>query len=176
MERLERKTQGGQTVGMAALALCASFALLGAAAGCFSGSFVEAAALWSESGRGFGEYPALNLLAVGIVLVLGFSAPGVFLLPLLSGAAGFVAGFVSAAVLAGTGSWKIMFLRCGWVAAAGLPAFTALCAGAMGMSAAVMRALFIGMRSQRKQIADLLKVLMISVLTAILPAIVAAAA
>lgn len=177
MEHTEKNISGGQISGMTAFVICSAFALFGAAVGCFAGSYADiGAAILPESGRDFGECLSLNMMAVGIALVLGFSALGIFLLPLLSAAGGFASGFILAALLPVMGSWGRLFVSIGWIVAAALPPFTVLCTVAMSVSASVLRALAVVLRSNGRQMLLFLKILLLSVLPAVLLAIAAAAA
>lgn len=177
MKHIRTINNSGQGRGMAAFAVCSVFLLLGAAAGCFSGSHVGGMTIsWTESAKGFGEYLAANLIAVGTVLVLGSSCIGFFLLPVLSAAAGFVCGFVMTAATLLSGGWSSAFMHCGWFIAAALPVFTVLCACAMRASAATFRVLAAGIRPEAEALNCFIKVLMISVALAVLLAVAAAAA
>lgn len=176
MNRIRTINNSGQERGMAAFAVCSVFLLLGAAAGCFSGSHVGGIAVtWAETSKGFGEYLAANLIVVGAVLVLGSSCVGFFMLPMLSAAAGFVCGFVMTAAMLLSGGWSGAFMHCGWFIAIALPVFTVLCACAMRASAATFRLLVAGVRPEAEALNCFIKVLMISVALAVLLAIAAAA-
>lgn len=176
MKHLRKQNAPGQGGGFTAFAICSVFLLLGAAAGSFSGSYVGGSgAAWLERGSGFGECLAGNLLAVGVVLLLGSSCIGFFLLPFLSAAAGFAAGFAMSAYLAISGSWSAAFLQCGWFIVLALPVFTVLCVCAMRASKAVMRLMVSGTRPQPDTVPAFLKILMISGAASILLAAARAA-
>ncbi len=169
--------KNGQSQGMMAFGICSVFLLLGAAAGCYAGSHTGAEAVsMAAEGRSFGEYLGMNLTGVILALVLGSSCIGFLLLPLLSSAAGFVCGFIMAAVTLLAGGWSEAFMRCGWFILFALPVFSVLCACAMRFSAAGFRLLAGGIRPDGEILRCFLKVLMISVALAVLLAIAASAA
>lgn len=177
MNRVRTINNSGQGRGMAAFAVCSVFLLLGAAAGGFSGSHAGGIAVsWTESAKGFGEYLALNLIVIGTVLVLGSSCIGFFLLPVVSAAAGFVCGFLMTAATLLSGGWSDAFMHCGWFIAIALPVFIVLCACAMRASAATFKVLVAGVRPEADALNCFIKVLMISVVLAVVLAIAAAAA
>jgi len=170
-----RKTNSRGYGGMAAFALCSAFLLLGAAAGCYSGSHTGSLAVSiSEETRSFGEYLAMNLIAVGSALVLGSSCIGFFMLPVLSATAGFICAFVMTAATI-LGGWKTAFLHCGWFITIALPVFTVLCTCAMRASATAFRTIAAGARPETEVLNCFVKVLMISIVLAILLAVAAAA-
>lgn len=176
MKRIRKINNSGQSGGMAAFAVCSMFLLLGAAAGCFSGAHTGSLAVsWTEDAKSFGEYLAVNLVAVGAALVLGSSCIGFFLLPILSAAAGFICGFIMTAAMLLSGGWSAAFMHCGWFIAIALPVFTVLCACAMRASAAAFKVLTAGVRPEAEALNCFVKVLMISVALAVLLAIAAAA-
>lgn len=176
MNRIRTINNSGQGRGMAAFAVCSVFLLLGAAAGGFSGSHAGSIAVsWPESAKGFGECLAANLIVVGAVLILGSSCIGFLLLPVLSAVAGFACGFVMTAATLLSGGWSGAFMHCGWFIAIALPVFTVLCACAMRASAASFRLLVAGVRPEAEALNCFIKVLMISVVLAVLLAIAAAA-
>lgn len=176
MKRIRKINNSGQGGGMAAFAVCSVFLLLGAAAGCFSGSHTGGLAVsWTEDAKSFGEYLAVNLIAVGAALILGSSCIGFFLLPMLLAAAAFICAFTMTAAMLLSGGWGAAFAHCGWLIAIALPVFTVLCACAMRASAAAFRTLTAGVRPEADALSCFVKVLMISVALAVLLAVAAAA-
>lgn len=164
MKRLKKQNGFGQGEGFTAFAVCSVFLLLGAAAGSFSGSYAGGSVTgWlPERGSGFGECLAGNLLAVVAVLILGSSCIGFFLLPFITAAAGFAAGFAMSACFAISGSWSAAFLQCGWFVALALPVFTVLCVCAMRASKAVMGLMVSGTRLQPDTVPSFLKMFILS--------------
>ena len=176
MKYARKQNGSGRSGGFAAFAVCSVFLLLGAAAGSFAGSYADGSGVvLSETGRGFGECLALNLLAVGAVMLLGSSCVGFILLPLLCAASGFAAAFAMSAVMLVRGSWSAAFLSCGWVIALALPLFTVLCAFAMQASAAALGLLAFGTRPRPDAASGFIKLLIISAVGAVLLAALQAA-
>ncbi len=175
MKHVSRMNSRGQGGGITVFAVCSAFLLLGAAAGCFSGSHTgNLDVSWSEEARSFGEYLAMNLIAVVTALVLGSSCIGFFLLPVFSAAAGFICAFVMTAATL-IGGWSAAFVHCGWFIALALPMFTVLCTCAMRASVAAFRTIAAGARPEPDALNCFVKVLMISIVLAIMLAVAAAA-
>lgn len=176
MQYIRKADNASRGSGTVSFALCSLFLILGAAAGCYSGSHVAAALpSLAEKGRSFGQCLALNLTAVGAVLLLGSSCVGFILLPLLNGAAGFLCGFVMAAATLVEGGWGKAFAQCGWLIVIALPMFSVLCVCAARASAASCRTILLGARTDGEALSGFIKTLMISGALAVLLALAASA-
>ena len=177
MQYIRKADNAGRGSGMMSFALCSLFLILGAAAGCYSGSHVTAALpSLAERGRSFGECLALNLTAVGAALLLGSSCVGFLLLPFLNGAAGFLCGFVMTALTLMEGGWGKAFVRCGWLIVIALPMFSVLCVCAARTSAEACRSVLLGTRADGETVGSFIKILMISTARAVLLALATSAA
>ena len=177
MKYTKKTDNAGRSSGMLSFALCSLFLLLGAAAGCYSGSHVAADTLFlGEYGRSFGRCLAVNLAGVSLVFLLGSSSIGFVLLPVLNGAAGFICGFLMSAAVLIEGGWGSAFARCGWMIAFSLPMFSVLCVCAVRTSMSACRALLVGGRVDGETFSNFFKILMISTALAVLMALAASAA
>lgn len=168
MKRFSKQKAATDRRGWGAFALCSAFLLAGAFAGCFSGSFageLAGAALFG-SGAGFLEYLARNFAVIAAVALLASSCIGFIFIPLLTGAAGFFSGFTMAALAAAGGGWTSAFYRCGWVVAAALPFFMALCSAGMRVAAAAFTLINFGVRQSEPVRADFFKMILISAVAA----------
>ena len=175
MKRNGKPNSAKKVDGAGAFAVCSFFLLLGAAAGCFSGSFADIELLeLMEGGDKFAQCLVLALFMTGAALLFGSSCIGFLLMPALSAAAGFAAGYVMAAEILVSGSWGEAFLNRGWFIAAALPAFLVLCTCALRTSAAALGIVVFGTRPEPGIISGFIKMIAICVLLSILLAAAAA--
>ena len=95
---VKRNVSAENQGGYAAFAACSLFLMVGALAGCFSGSYTQiltaSTVLSGGNSTGFFEYLLKNVLVLLSVLLLGSSCIGFVFVPVLTLIAGFLSGFV----------------------------------------------------------------------------------